>query len=60
MGMDCRHGGYGFQSSWGSASIALELLETALAKASNNEEVNVGLSAEKSTDANRAESVRSW
>ncbi|KIY48481.1 nucleotide-binding domain-containing protein [Fistulina hepatica ATCC 64428] len=27
------HGGYGFQSSWGSASIALELLEKALAEA---------------------------
>jgi hypothetical protein len=24
------HGGYGFQSSWGSASMALELLEGAL------------------------------
>jgi D-amino-acid oxidase len=27
-----RHGGYGFQSSWGSASVALRLLESALAK----------------------------
>jgi hypothetical protein len=26
----CSHGGYGFQSSWGSASMALELLEGAL------------------------------
>ena len=29
-----RHGGGGYQSSWGSASIALELLEKALASAS--------------------------
>lgn len=28
----CSHGGYGFIMSWGSASIALELLEDALAK----------------------------
>jgi len=28
------HGGYGFQTSWGSASVAVELLEQALAKGS--------------------------
>ena len=28
----CSHGGYGFVMSWGSASIALELLEDALIK----------------------------
>jgi aromatic ring-opening dioxygenase LigB subunit len=26
-----RHGGYGYISSWGSASVALNLLESALA-----------------------------
>lgn len=29
------HGGYGFQTSWGSASAALDLLEDALAKGSD-------------------------
>jgi hypothetical protein len=28
----CRHGGYGFQSSWGSARLAFELLQGALAR----------------------------
>jgi len=29
------HGGYGFQTSWGSAAVAVELLEQALAKGSH-------------------------
>lgn len=32
--LECSHGGYGYQSSWGSASIASELLDEALAKSS--------------------------
>ena len=29
------HGGYGFQTSWGSASVAVDLLEQALAEGSH-------------------------
>ncbi|EIN08914.1 D-amino-acid oxidase [Punctularia strigosozonata HHB-11173 SS5] len=54
------HGGYGFQSSWGSASMAVELLENALAKKASNSDVTVGLSAEKGSDTKREEAVRSW
>jgi hypothetical protein len=31
------HGGYGFQTSWGSASVAVELLEHALSRGSHVE-----------------------
>ena len=44
--MNARHAGYGFQSSWGSATLALQLLEGALDPARGEKaapELNAGV-----------------
>jgi D-amino-acid oxidase len=53
-----RHGGYGFQSSWGSATIAVRLLEGALEKGEvAKDELNASAAPASTPDGIEA---RSW